>query len=255
MQQWSEMLVLATALLCLPSLSFGFTTLPSKQVARLADSLVQRSYTDKGNIYEPKKPDNNGASEALPPPAEQLVQTKNLYDILGASHDATRSELKQCYVRMAKACHPDAQVGKTEKGGAMTLANGQPLPEFSEVAAAWEILGDSKLRRRYDRNLRAEQWSKTAQSFTNQQLETVVPAVSEILEKVAVPFLRRTTATTVAVGQAVAKGMSKKNDQERRVSRDSLTNTFVSAVEAGQQAGRAIDSMELTEKSLELEER
>ena len=254
-------LVVAVAV-CLPTFSFGFLSLPSTKVARLADGLMKRSYVDnKGQFYQPHE--KNGSTEASmppPPPAGEddvdALETKDLYEVLGASRDATRSELKKCYVRMAKICHPDAQVGG-EKGGAMTLVNGRPLPEFSDVAAAWDVLGDSKKRRRYDRNLRAAKWSKTAQSFANEQLETVVPAVSDILEKVAVPFLRRTTATTVAVGQAVAKGIATNSNTETelKVTRDALADTIVNAVEAGQQAGRAIDSMELTEKSEELEER
>ena len=76
-------------------------------------------------------------------------------------------------------------------------------------------------------------------------------------QKVAVPFLRRTTATTVAVGQAVAQGIANTNkeDNDSKKKRDVVADTLINAVEAGQKAGRAIDSIELTEKSLELEER
>ena len=176
-----------------------------------------------------------------------------LYEILRAPPTATRSELKSYYVKMAKLSHPDARVGKNSDAN----ASGHSVPEFSDVAAAWEVLSDSKKRKRYDRKLRADRWSKTAQSFANEQLDKAVPAVSEMLEKVAVPFLRRTTATTVAVGQAVAQGIANTNkeDNDSKKKRDVVADTLINAVEAGQKAGRAIDSIELTEKSLELEER
>jgi hypothetical protein len=84
-----------------------------------------------------------------------------------------------------------------------------------------------------------------------------------MMDKVAVPFLRRTTATTWAVGQAVAKGvtqMSQKpmngNNSEKDQNKSiAIADALLNAIQAGQQAGRVIDTIELNEKSLELQER
>lgn len=171
----------------------------------------------------------------------KLVSTMNkertLYEILDSPQTSTRAQLKKKYVELAKLSHPDAQIGKENQLGNM--------PDFSEIAAAWRVLGDTKTRKRYDREMKAKEFSKIAQKFANEKLEEAVPAVASILDNVAVPFLRRTTATTVAVGKAVAEGVSKQD----------LTDAFLRAVEAGQEAGRMIDGIELTEKSKELEER
>jgi len=76
--------------------------------------------------------------------------------------------------------------------------------------------------------------------------------MAEMMDKVAVPFLRRTTATTWAVGQAVAAGVSDVTSKQENVK---WQDAFVKAVQAGRQAGRVIDSMELEEKSKELDGR
>lgn len=174
---------------------------------------------------------------------EELPEGKDsrtLYEILGAPATATRAELKKCYVAMAKLSHPDARMSSDP----MTF--GQNI-DFNEIAQAWRILGDPKLRKRYDRELRAQAFAESAQRFTNENLERAVPAVANMMDKVAAPFLRRTTATTWAMGNAVAQGVSNENG--------GLSDAFKKAVQAGQEAGRFIDSVELTEKSQRLEER
>jgi DnaJ-class molecular chaperone len=177
-----------------------------------------------------------------------MNKEKTLYELLNAPTTATRAELKKGYVELAKLSHPDARIGKTEVN--------EEVPDFGEIAAAWRVLGDSRTRKRYDRDLRAKEFAETAQRFANKRLEEAVPAVAAMLDKVAVPFLRRTKATTWAVGQAVAKGVSNISQKPSdRNSNQALTSAFVDAIEAGQQAGRVIDSIELNEKSLELEER
>jgi curved DNA-binding protein CbpA len=244
---------------------------------------------------------NNGSSTTTP--AQQssndiskddststTTKEKTLYEILRVNPLATRTEIKKQYFKLAKLSHPDAQInyqGDTR--------DDDEIPDFQAIAEAWKILGNSKLRKRYDRELRAKQWSESAQRFTNERLEQAVPVALDMMDKVAVPFLRRTTATTFAVTQAIASGVSgfsritSKMNNNQNVAKNNngstamnkniaqindnnndvhhhhhqqqqqqpfgLTDTFLAAIEVGQQAGRAIDSLELNEKSVILEER
>lgn len=219
-------------------------------------SSVQSSYQDNQQEveFDPRNLDNSEVPEDVPKNVSTaklisaMNKEKTLYEILGASTTATREELKKSYVQLAKRSHPDARIGSTEED--------EDAPDFGEIAAAWRVLGDSRTRKRYDRDLRAKEFSDKAQKFANERLEKAVPAVADILDNVAVPFLRRTTATTWAVGQAVAKGVSEisKISAEGN-STQFLQDAFIEAIEAGQKAGRFVDSIELNEKSNELDER
>ena len=142
---------------------------------------------------EDKKPDTSSSSID-----EEKEQT--LYEILRASPTADRSELKRQYITMARASHPDAQIGKTSNADEDDV-------EFQKVAEAWKILGNPKSRKRYDRELKAKAWGERAQRLTNERLEQVAPVASKIMDNLAVPFLRRTSATTYAVGKAIADGL------------------------------------------------
>lgn len=178
---------------------------------------------------------------------------KTLYDVLGASQTATRAELKLKYVEMAKLSHPDARIGKTEFV--------DDVPDFGEIAAAWRVLGDTKSRKRYDRELQYKEWSAYASKYANEKLEEAVPAVAKIMDNVALPFIRRTAATTFAVSQVVSKigkAASRSPSEVKSTNQksgNSLTDAFLNAIKAGQKVGRAIDSLELNEKSEELVER
>ncbi len=178
---------------------------------------------------------------------------KTLYEILKAPPTATRAELKLKYVEMAKLSHPDAQIGKSDLS--------DEIPDFGEIAAAWRVLGDTKSRKRYDRELQYKAWSAYASKYANEKLEEAVPAVARIMDNVAVPFIRRTAATTYAVSQVVSKigKVASKGSSDPKSSiqggGNSLTDAFLNAIKAGRKVGRAIDSLELNEKSEELVER
>ncbi|MDF2367610.1 J domain-containing protein [Sneathiella sp.] len=64
---------------------------------------------------------------------------KNLYSILGVSKGASQQEIKSAYRKLAKQHHPDANPGDTKVE-----------EKFKEISAAYHILGDEKLRARYD---------------------------------------------------------------------------------------------------------
>lgn len=118
-----------------------------------------------------------------------------LYELLEAPATATRSELKNQYIKLARVSHPDAQIGGT----------GENDVDFQKITEAWRTLGHDKSRKRYDRELKAKEWGEKAQRFTNEGLEQVAPVASKIMDQVAVPFLRRTSAT-IAFGKNIASG-------------------------------------------------
>eukprot|EP01130_Rhizamoeba_saxonica_P018274 TRINITY_DN908_c0_g1_i1.p1 TRINITY_DN908_c0_g1~~TRINITY_DN908_c0_g1_i1.p1 ORF type:complete len:461 (-),score=82.02 TRINITY_DN908_c0_g1_i1:1103-2485(-) len=69
---------------------------------------------------------------------QTTVKMQKYYDILGVKKDATDSEIKKAYFKMAKVYHPD--VNKTE--GAKK--------KFLEISEAYETLKDPSKRRTYD---------------------------------------------------------------------------------------------------------
>lgn len=72
----------------------------------------------------------------------------NYYDILKVSPKASGSEIKSAYRRLARKLHPDRNNGSEETA-----------LKFAAIAEAYEILGNSKERVRYDRRLLEAQFT------------------------------------------------------------------------------------------------
>jgi molecular chaperone DnaJ len=73
------------------------------------------------------------------------MSNSNHYDTLDVSPQATSTEIKQAYRRLAKRFHPDSQSETAD-------------PEkIIQVNAAYEILSDPNRRRSYDQQLRYPQ--------------------------------------------------------------------------------------------------
>jgi len=65
---------------------------------------------------------------------------KSYFAILGISPNATRSEIRSAYRRLAKEFHPDHYTGGSER--------------FQEVQEAYSVLGNNRKRGEYKRSLR-----------------------------------------------------------------------------------------------------
>ncbi len=65
---------------------------------------------------------------------------KDYYDILGVGKEASQTEIKKAYKRLAKKYHPDLNKGDKDAEG-----------KFKEVNEAFSVLGDEKKRSNYDR--------------------------------------------------------------------------------------------------------
>ncbi len=61
------------------------------------------------------------------------------YDILGVSRSASEAEIKSAYRKLAKKWHPDQN------------KDAKAATRFSEISAAYELLGDSEKRGQFDR--------------------------------------------------------------------------------------------------------
>jgi DnaJ domain len=166
---------------------------------------------------------------------------RTFYEILGASPNASKLELKQNYIKLARVTHPDALIGTNSTGGDTST-------EFSEIARAWKVLSNEKDRRRYDRSLVAEDFKKNVEKVASSVVETAAPRVKKAFEDFAMPFLRRTTVTTVATVSAAV-------DTFGNGERLNLGSAVASGMKAAQAAGRVVDGIEFLEKCSELEER
>ena len=65
---------------------------------------------------------------------------RDLYEVLGVARDASASDIKKAYHRLAKQHHPDLNPG-----------NKDAEEKFKEAANAYQVLSDEEQRQRYDR--------------------------------------------------------------------------------------------------------
>lgn len=62
------------------------------------------------------------------------------YDVLGLTPKATQVDVKAAYYNLSKVYHPDVNKGSSDAA-----------EKFRDINAAYEILGNYKLRRLYDK--------------------------------------------------------------------------------------------------------
>ncbi|MGM0441469.1 MAG: molecular chaperone DnaJ [Elusimicrobiota bacterium] len=68
------------------------------------------------------------------------MSSKDYYDILGVSKDASQDEIKKAYRKLALKYHPDRTDGDEES-----------QEKFKEINQAYEVLSDTEKRKKYDR--------------------------------------------------------------------------------------------------------
>lgn len=149
----------------------------------------------------------------------------------------TRSELKGRYVRLARLSHPDAVRQQQQESDDDNDDEDDPaVYDFTEIAAAWEILGDRKQRRRYDRSLQAAAFARRVEDWAGENIQPFV-------RQVAIPLFQRTTtvaAGTVAAAAQAAKAVSqqpqtpphwqrRRQQQQQRQSQTSPTTSVSNA--------------------------
>jgi curved DNA-binding protein len=75
---------------------------------------------------------------------------KDYYSVLGVSKTATAEEIKKGFRKLALKYHPDRNPGNQEAEA-----------RFKEISEAYEVLGDTEKRRKYDQF--GQYWNQTAQ--------------------------------------------------------------------------------------------
>jgi len=90
-----------------------------------------------------------------------MTSQRSLYDVLDVPPNATRAQIKESYLKLAKEFHPNVtsksqQSQEWQNGGDEGIGmispnnNGATSEEFNEIARAWMILSDDNLRKKYD---------------------------------------------------------------------------------------------------------
>jgi hypothetical protein len=74
------------------------------------------------------------------------VPGSTLYDALGVTPTASAAELRRAYLERARTLHPDRNID------AGPAARATAERKMQELTAAWQVLGDERRRRRYDRD-------------------------------------------------------------------------------------------------------
>jgi DnaJ-class molecular chaperone len=93
------------------------------------------------------------------------INYKDYYKVLGVPKNAAEKDIKSAYRRLARKWHPDANP-KSPK---------EAEEKFKEISEAYEVLGDSEKRKKYD--LLGSDWQRAAQQaeqqrrYRNQQQE------------------------------------------------------------------------------------
>ena len=123
----------------------------------------------------------------------------SLYEILNISSTATRAEVKQSYLALAKETHPDALLLQEQisssSGSSITTSNSKQQNDsilsnnnniqikhtFTDIAKAYQILYDPILRKRYDRTLSAKQLSNQASTIFNKFMNNAVMKLDSVL--------------------------------------------------------------------------
>ena len=83
----------------------------------------------------------------LPPFCGPSIALVTYYDVLGVDPGASSAEIRQAYVRLARAHHPDYF------GDADAVRRAEADRRMRELNEAWAVLGDAGRRRAYDVDL------------------------------------------------------------------------------------------------------
>lgn len=86
-----------------------------------------------------------------------MMNYKNYYDVLGVAKTAAEKDIKSAYRKLARKWHPDANPTNAP----------QAEEKFKEIQEAYEVLGDSEKRKKYD--VLGSDWQRAAQEAEQQR--------------------------------------------------------------------------------------
>ncbi len=93
---------------------------------------------------------------------------KNYYDILGVPKTAPEKDIKSAYRKLARKWHPDANPTNAR----------QAEEKFKDIQEAYEVLGDSEKRKKYD--VLGSDWQRAAARGRTAAHVSPCPAASRV---------------------------------------------------------------------------
>ncbi|MBN2055303.1 DnaJ domain-containing protein, partial [bacterium] len=111
---------------------------------------------------------------------------KDYYAILGVPRDAGQQDIKRAFRDKAKECHPDREHGCSD--------------DFRAVREAYEVLGDSRRRRNYDRGGEAPARPVTGGRQRTRPVVTYDPGLADLVDMVQSLFFNRERRTVTSGG-------------------------------------------------------
>ena len=128
------------------------------------------------------------------------------YDTLGVSVHSDTAEIKKQYKRLARMTHPDALIASSSNAANTSNDSGiNNLPDFYEISTAYKVLSDPKKRKKYDRELAADQFVEGTAELAE--------SVSATLGGFVVPFISNTAKATVKAAAKTATVVKNTSDQ------------------------------------------
>ena len=125
------------------------------------------------------------------------------YDTLGVSEHSDITDIKRQYKRLARMTHPDALIGNDPSSSDATTNN--QLPDFYEICTAYKVLSDPQKRKKYDRELAADQFVEGTAELAE--------SVGATLGGFVVPFVAKTAKATVKAAAKTATVVKNTSDQ------------------------------------------
>eukprot|EP00569_Conticribra_weissflogii_P016611 CAMPEP_0171393632 /NCGR_PEP_ID=MMETSP0880-20121228/2820_1 /TAXON_ID=67004 /ORGANISM="Thalassiosira weissflogii, Strain CCMP1336" /LENGTH=264 /DNA_ID=CAMNT_0011906861 /DNA_START=35 /DNA_END=826 /DNA_ORIENTATION=+ len=149
------------------------TTLDSESEPKFAAGNSNNAKNNQSNNKQRRRGRNNNDPQQKQP-------QENLYKILGANPTMTKPEIKKLYLTLAKQTHPDS-VGYSPEN----------IEKFNRVARAYSVLSDKQLRKRYDRELKANALTEEADEYMEEKKKEVGKMLDRWYDELFIPFLTR----------------------------------------------------------------
>lgn len=135
-----------------------------------------------------------------------VAEGTTYYDVLGVSMYSDTAEIKKQYKKLARMTHPDALIASSSNAANTSNDSGtNSLPDFYEISTAYKVLSDPKKRKKYDRELAADQFVEGTAELAE--------SVSATLGGFVVPFISNTAKATVKAAAKTATVVKNTGDQ------------------------------------------
>ena len=100
---------------------------------------------------------------------------RDYYQVLGVSPNARADEIKRAYRQLARRYHPD-------------ISGGDGTGAFRAAAEAYEVLGDSRRRRRYDATAVVSAQAAAADDWPTDEIAIDFPSIDALVDRMRSAF-------------------------------------------------------------------